>query len=1075
MITKKTKQNDPKEIENILHPIVKEWFFSRFKAFSLPQRFGVMEIHSRKNILVSAPTGATKTLTGFLSILNELIDSASKGILEDRVYCVYISPLKALNNDIQKNLKEPLEELQKIAKEKFGIEKDFGIRVGVRTGDTTQKEKADMLKNPPHILITTPESINIMMTSPKFSLHLHNVDWLIVDEIHALADNKRGVDLSIAMERLNQISPAMTRVGLSATVAPIEEVAKFLVGFHKVKNKWEERNCEIVDVQFIKQLDLQVMSPVDNLIDTPHEVLHTQMYRLIDNLIQKHKTTLIFTNTRAATERVVDHLKNKFPSNYMKIEDEGDDKEENHEIEPENKTKEEVNEKGEIVKKGRKGSIHKIDKEYLKLKKEFEQEYSVVKLTKGVKKDKSMDEQFIQGEVAKEAKLKPGTKAQSLIGAHHGSLSKKHRHTIESQLREGKLKAVVCSTSLELGIDIGYIDLVILLGSPKSVARALQRIGRSGHQLHETTKGRIIVLDRDDLVECAVLLKNAVEKKIDRLHIPTNALDVLAQQIYGIAITQKIHINDLFKMIRQTYCYHNLSRKDFNEVIDYLSGKFAELEDRYIYGKIWYDEETGLIGRKGRLARVIYMTNIGTIPDEAFITVKIGTEIVGFLDEGFLEKMKPGDVFVLGGNTYQFKYAKGTVAQVKASVNRPPTVPRWVSESLPLSFDLAISIGKFRRLIQTKFDHDYEKEEILEFINKYLYVDDKAANAIYEYFKEQYEFAEIPTVKKILIEKYDDDRAKYVFFHTLYGRRVNDCLSRSIGLAISRTEHKDVEIGINDNGFYLAFQKNVPVMRAFSLVRSDKLELILNAALEKTEVLNRRFRHCATRSLMILRNYGGRTKRVGRQQVSSMILMSAVRRLDQNFSILREARREVLEDLMDIHHTKEILKDIEDGKIKVKEITTTVPSPFAFNFYMQGYTDVLKIEDKIEFLKRMHQMVKAKISLKKIKKGDKDELESVQELESENKLEAPTYEEVWDREEEDKRKEKEKSLDELKREALNLKKVPSFVKREILKIVEGDTDIRPDVIVEIKKHRVAIKKFWSKSLAKLVLDFVDDL
>ncbi|MEK6868630.1 MAG: helicase-related protein, partial [Nanoarchaeota archaeon] len=433
-------------------------------------------------------------------------------------------PLRALSEDIKINLVNPLQEMEELAGKKFGI------RVASRTGDTEASEKAKMLRKPPHILITTPESLAIVLSSIKFVDLLKDVQWCIVDEVHALAENKRGTHLSLSLERLQKLSPAMTRIGLSATIAPLDEIAKYLVGYED-KN---ERPCKTVDVQFIKKLDLKVLSPVPDLIDTEHGNMHHAMYELIHSLIQEHKTTLVFTNTRSATERVVHNLKDKFPEFYAEN-----------------------------------------------------------------------------------------------IGAHHGSLSKTHRHNLENRLREGKIKVVVCSTSLELGIDIGYIDLVICLSSPKSVARALQRIGRSGHRLHDVTKGRIIVLDRDDLVECAVLLKSAIEKKIDKIHIPTNALDVLAQQIYGIAIQEQINISDLFKLIKNSYCYHNLEKKDFNEIMDYLAGKYISLEDRHIYAKIWHDEETGMIGKRGKLARVLYMTNIGTIPDETSVKVKVGEQFVG--------------------------------------------------------------------------------------------------------------------------------------------------------------------------------------------------------------------------------------------------------------------------------------------------------------------------------------------------------------------------------------------------------------------------------------------------------------
>ncbi len=866
-IERKDVPNSPEEILNVLNPVVKEWFFARFKQFSLPQLFGVMEIHSRNNILVSAPTGATKTLTSFLSILNELVDSSQKGILEDKIYCVYVSPLKALNNDIGKNLKEPLEEMEKLAGKKLGI------RVGVRTGDTTASEKSKMLAKPPHILITTPESLAIVLSSSKFVDHLKKVEWCIVDEVHALAENKRGVHLSLSMERLQGLSPGMARIGLSATIAPLEEIAQFLVGLEDVGSQ-KYRNCKICDVQFVKKMDLKVISPVPNLIDTSQAQMRDSMYTLIDGLIQAHRTTLIFTNTRSATERVINHLKETFPKKYAT--------------------------------------------------------------------------------------------AEQTIGAHHGSLSKEYRYGIESALRLGKLKCVVSSTSLELGIDIGYIDLVILLGSPKSVARAIQRIGRSGHKLHETSVGRIIVLDRDDLVECAVLLKSAVEKNIDRIHIPTNCLDVLAQQIFGIAIASQVAAKDLFNLIKSSHCYRELSFKDFKEVLDYLSGKYISLEDRHIYAKIWYDEETGMIGRRGKMSRVIYMTNIGTIPDETFVTVKIaGTEqVVGKVDEAFLERLKKSDVFVLGGDKYQFGHAKGMVAYVHSSVNRQPTIPSWFSEMLPLSFDLAMSIGKFRRLMEEKFNHNRSKQEILEFLNEYLYVDANAAESLYIYFREQFLFSEIAHDKKIVVETYTEERRHYAVFHTLFGRRVNDCLSRAVAFAISRTQHHDVEVGITDNGFFIGCAKPFNALAAFKLLKADKLPQVLSAALEQSEVLRRRFRHCAARALMILRNYMGNTKRVGRQQVSSQILINAVRRISPDFCILKEARREVLEDLMDLPSTASILKLMEDGKIKLKQVNTSMPSPFAFNIVLESHTDVMRMEDKVEFLKRMHQKILDRIGVK---------------------------------------------------------------------------------------------------------------
>jgi len=859
------KPYQTEQVEKLLHPLVKEWFFSKYRSFSEPQLYGVKEIHERNNILISAPTGGTKTLTAFLSIINELVGLSLKNKLEDKVYAIYISPLKALNNDIAINLEEPLKEIKELAKLK-GL--DINIRIGVRTGDTTPNEKQKMLKKVPHILITTPESLAIMLMSYKFYELLKGVEWCIIDEIHALAENKRGVHLNLLMEHLNYISPNLCRIGLSATVEPIEEIAKYLVG--------PERDCKIANVHFSKKFDLKVISPLPDLIDITFEDYHKALYNMLDNLIQEHKTTLIFTNTRAGTERVVHHLKTLFPSRYIEN-----------------------------------------------------------------------------------------------IGAHHGSLSKKHRLDIENKLKEGKLKCVVCSTSLELGIDIGYIDLVLCLGSPKSVARFLQRVGRSGHALHETVKGRIVVTDRDDLVECSVLLKNAIDKKIDKIHIPVNALDVLAQVIHSMAIINIWNVDELYKLLRKSYCYKDLTEEDFFEIIKYLAGEYVELEERYIYGKIWYDKESREIGKKGKMSRVINMTNVGTIPDETNVKVKIGDKVIGTIDEAFLERLDKGDIFVIGGDTYEYLHSRGMSVQVRSASGRSPTIPSWFSEMLPLSFDLALEIQRFRRLIEEYFESKNSKKDILKFINHHLYVDENAANAIYKYFKEQYLYSLIPNDKKIIVEYYTDEKDKtYVIFHTLFGRRVNDVLSRAVAYVLGKIHKRDLEIGISDNGFYVASTKNLQAVRAFSQLDPSELKSLMEDAIEKTEILKRRFRHCATRALMILKEYKGVRKHVGRQQVSSMILLNAVKRIDNDFSILKEARREVLDDLMDLNNAKKILEDIKWGKIKIKETNTSIPSPFAFSLITNGHIDIMRMEDRMDFINRMHQMILAKI-------GKENEIEDI--------------------------------------------------------------------------------------------------
>jgi len=840
------------ETKNVLHPLVREWFFSKFEDFSLTQKYGVLNIWERKNILISAPTGGTKTLTAFLSILNYLIILSEKGELEDKIYAVYTSPLKALSNDIHKNLVEPLEEICALAKEKeINLQK---IRIALRTGDTTQSEKAKMARSTPHILITTPESLAIILTSKKFVDNLHDVEFCVVDEIHAL-DNKRGTYLSLTLERLNEVSKTFpAKIGLSATISPLEEVAKYLVGMDK------ERKVYLAVVPLDKKIDIKVLSPVKNIIED--EGLHIKMYNLISKLIQEHKTTLIFTNTRAATERVVNYLKEKFPTEY------GEDN----------------------------------------------------------------------------------------IAAHHSSLSKDHRFNIEERLRAGELRVVVCSTSLELGLDIGYIDLVIMLGSPKSSARALQRLGRAGHKLHDTAKGRFIVMERDDLVECCIIQKEMIEKKINEIRFPKNCLDVLAQQIYGMAIYKTWNIDELLNTIRKSYCYSTLTKNDFFDIISYLSGEYA-LEKSYVYGKIWYDKETKEVGKKGKLARVLYLTNIGTIPDESFVRVKMAKtqENVGVIDESFLSRMKKGDVFVLGGRKYLYLYTKGMNLYVSSQVSRSPNIPSWFSEALPLSFDSALELGKFRKLIKKKIDSDKPKEETINFMESYLYIPKETAEALYNYFLEQHSFLEIPDSNNIIIEKFTDQGKKYLLFHTLYGRRVNDALSRAFGYLIGDFGGRDIEMGITDNGFYLSGER-LMIKRALETLNPENIEKTLKESIDRTDVLARRFRHCATRSLMILRSYKGQRKTVGKQQMKSHFLLAAVKKITREFPILREARREVLEDLMDIGNAKLVLSWIKQKKVRVKVVETTLPSPFALNLILQGHTDLIRIEDKQEFLRRMHEL-----------------------------------------------------------------------------------------------------------------------
>jgi len=881
------------KVLDLLRPYVKEWFKRNFKELTLPQKFSIPLIKKGKNVLITSPTGSGKTLSMFASILDELFRLGEKGKLEDKVYCIYISPLRALDNDIYKNLLVPLKEIREIAKE-MGKELPE-VRVSVRTGDTLPSERQQQLKRPPHILITTPESIAIILSTRKFKEKLKDVRWVIVDEIHELADSKRGVHLSLSLERLqNFVGKPFVRIGAGATLEPLEECAKFLVGYENGK----ERDCKIIDARFVKKMDIKLLSPTKDLLYTSAEEITNSMYKLLDKLISKHRTTLVFTNTRSGTERCVHHLKQMFPNVYT-------------------------------------------------------------------------DEQ---------------------IGAHHSSVSREIRHEIEDKLKKGELKVCVSSTSLELGIDIGYIDLVVQLGSPKSITRLVQRIGRAGHTLEKTSVGRVIAMDRDDQVELAVMIQQAYKYFLDKIHIPQNCLDVLAQHLMGMSLEKKWNIREAFNLVRNSYCYRNLDWKTFLSVLEFLSGAYHSLEEKKVYGKIWVDFDDMMFGRRGKYARVIYSLNVGTIPDEVKIKVRtLDGRYIGSIEEEFLQRLLPGDIFVLAGKTYEFIKAREVTAYVRPVKEKRPTVPAWFSEMLPLSFELALKIQEFRgkmfELVRKK-----EKKEVVKWLLENYYLDEWSANSIYEYFLWEYKFLKavgakrFPDEKTILIENYVDERGNQnIIFHTLFGRRINDALSRAFGYLLTKKLKKSVGLTVSDNGFVISIPceplekgwldivslrekiskreaERVKPEEVVKLVSSKNLKEVLRKALRQTELIKRRFRHCATRSLMILRNYKGYEIKVARQQFNADRLLRVCEKFE-NFPVVEETYREVMEDFMDIEHARWLLEQIEKGKIKYEFLPeSNVPSPFAHNLIALGETDVVLMEDRKRLLLELHKKVMEKVN-----------------------------------------------------------------------------------------------------------------
>ena len=884
------EENPNQELPEEFQPYVKDWFNDEFPSLSPPQQYSFELIHNNENSLICAPTGSGKTLSAFLSVLNELFRKGEEGELEDKIYAVYVSPLRALNNDIQRNLEQPLKGIKKKAEEQ-GLEVPE-VRSAVRTGDTTDAEKASMRENPPHILITTPESLGIILSSPKFRESLRDAEYMITDEIHSLSENKRGVHLSLSMERLEHISNnELTRIGLSATQAPIKDIASYLVGFDVDEETWEKeteyetvkmaeealkeeyksRGCKIVDVAASKEIDIETISPVRDLIYTPGGEIQEAMYDRIHNLIQDHESTIIFTNTRSATERVVNNLKNRF--------------------------------------------------------------------------DKYKDN----------------------IGAHHSSMSREERLKVEEQLKKGELRVGVTSTSLELGVDIGAVDLVIQLGSPKGVARGIQRIGRSGHKIGKKAKGKMLVSDRDDAMECSVLTKCAKEDDLDRIQIPENCLDVLAQQMVGMACDHRWSIDHAFNVIRRAHCFQGLSREDFDSVMKYLGGEYEELEDQNVYRKIWIDREEGLFGRSGKMTRVIYMTNIGTIPDETGyeVVTRGNKNFVGSLDEEFLDRLTKGDIFTLGGSTYEFRYAKGMKVFVDSKPNASPTVPSWYSERLPLSYDLGRKIGEFRESIGKQLEMNASEDEVIQWIMHNYYLDEYTAEAVFNYVNEQYSYlGEVSTHQNITVEKYiDEENRQNIIFHTIYGRRVHDTLARILAHILQKKFGSNIGMIIDDNGFILQTPRRpVDIKGLFEDLAKCDPEEELKEAVSKTEMMKRRFRHVAGRSLMVLRNYKGNSKTVGQQQMKGHFLLSAIRnKYSEEFPMVKETYREIMEDAMDLPHAKEVIEEIDNGEINFSVHESDIPSPFSHNLLLQGSTDVVKMEDKKERLRKLHEQVMERI------------------------------------------------------------------------------------------------------------------
>jgi len=875
---------DDADVLDRLSPATRAWWVEQFGAylpenggfFTPPQKEAVPLIDDSENCLVCAPTGSGKTLASFTAIIDDLVERARADGLENAVHCLYVSPLKSLANDVHRNLAEPLDGIT------ARLDGDVEVRHAIRHGDTSSADRQAMLETTPHILNTTPETLAILLNSPKFKRKLESVEYVVVDEIHSLADNKRGTHLAVSLERLERLCDSSpTRIGCSATVEPVDEIAAFLVGGEHVDGERRPRDCEVVDARFAREFDLELACPTDDLVDTPPGIVRGRFYDELAALVRDHENTLVFTNTRSGAERVLATLREEY----------------------------------------------------------------------------GFDE--------------------SDSGCHHGSLSADRRREIEERLKAGDIDVVTTSTSLELGIDMPHVDLVVQVGSPKSVAALLQRVGRAGHRLGETVKGRVFALDRDELVECAVMLRKAEQGFVDRVFVPENAYDVAAQQLYGMAINAVRPEQEVREILTAAYPYRNFSDAAFERLFAYLTADYDGLEERNVYAKIWrdandppdgehhYDEFAvgePLVGKRGRLARVIYMTNVGTIPDsfDVGVFVRGGDEWVGQLDEEYLDTLEPGDVFVLGGSNYEYAYRRGSKVYVDPT-SKSATVPSWYSERLPLSYDLGREVLRFQRRLLARH-REGGPPAVRTWLREFP-VDENTVRAVARMFDEQVRYAgetSVATDERLAVEvvlDHDEYRRRY-YVHAGYGRRFNEGFSRLLAHHVAAQANANVTVAVADNGFTLSVPLNrkVDVESLLYDIDPDAVREDLRASLDGTDLLQRYFRIDATRALLILKRYKGTEKSAAQQQVSAEMLLSFAEELDE-FAVLEETYRELLEDKLNVAAIEEVLESLRSGALDLHVQSVDSPSPRAFGLATLAASDVVLAEDESAVLREFHARV----------------------------------------------------------------------------------------------------------------------
>jgi len=832
------------------HPAVASWFEKRFGAPTAPQAGAWPAIRAGRHTLIAAPTGSGKTLAAFLAAIDDLVRRALLGDgLPDATQIVYVSPLKALSNDIEKNLEEPLAGIRRELAA-MGLP-DVAIRTQVRTGDTPAAARAAMLKKPPHILVTTPESLFILLTSEGGRGLLKTTRTVIVDEIHAVADDKRGSHLSLSLERLAALSQregsSLVRVGLSATQKPIEEVARFLVGTAAVEADGQPR-CVIVDAGHGRRLDLKVEVPPSSPLEAvmPMEVW-SEVYDRLAELIREHETTLVFTNTRRLAERVTRHLAER--------------------LGPERVT------------------------------------------------------------------------------SHHGSLSKEQRLESERRLKAGELSALVATASLELGIDIGSVDLVCQLGSTRSIATLLQRVGRSGHHLGGLPKGRLFPLTRDELIECAALVDAVRRGELDRLIIPERPLDILSQHIVAAVAAEEWGEDNLFGLVRRAWPFRDLARKDFDAVVEMLSTGFSTRRGRrsaYLH----HDAVNGVLrARKG--ARLTAMTSGGAIPDLADYQVVLqpAGAVIGSVHEDFAVESLSGDVFQLGNASWRIiKVEQGRVL-VEDGKGSPPNIPFWLGEAPARTEELSIAVARLREEVERRLKEG-SRAAALEWLEADLGLPPAGAAQIVDYLAASLAaLGTLPSRDTVIAERFFDEAGDmHLVVHSPFGSRLNRAWGLALRKRFCQTFNFELQAAATEDAIVLSLgpTHSFPLEDAFRFLHSNTVRGVLTQAVLDAPLFGVRWRWNAGRALAIPRQRGGRRlpAPLMRQQAEDLIAVVFPDQLAclenivgerevPDHPLVEQTLRDCLEEAMDIEGLERLLRRMEAGELELIARDVVEPSPLA--------------------------------------------------------------------------------------------------------------------------------------------------